>query len=66
MQKEGCHGRMHEDARVASAETDGVGLRLCLKVPIGMSRFQVPFPTPEQVHAKAAAQGKPRGRGKKK
>ena len=39
---------MREDAIVSSAETDGVGLRLCLKVPIAMSGFTMPFLTPER------------------
>jgi hypothetical protein len=46
---------MRSDALISSAETDGVGLRLCIKTPIDMQRFVVPFLTPEQAEARAVS-----------
>ena len=37
-------GRMPAGARIDSLETDGVGLRICLKVPVDMCPFKAPFP----------------------
>lgn len=37
-------GRMDEGARVDSIETDGVGLRLCVKSPIDMTPYILPLP----------------------
>lgn len=42
-------GIMPKDARVDSIETDGVGLRLCIKVPINMRPYIKRLPTAEEV-----------------
>jgi len=44
--KIGC-GRMPEGCRVDSVETDGIGLRLCLKTPIDLTPMIVPIPDPQ-------------------
>lgn len=51
----GGRGRMPDDAQIASAETDGVGLRLCLKRPIDMRPFVRPLFTVEEAAARAAS-----------
>ena len=48
-------GIMPKRARVDSMETDGIGLRLCLKTPIDMTRYTKQLPTAEEVRAAAAA-----------
>lgn len=40
-------GKMSRDCRIDSVETDGVGLRMCLKTPIDMRPFKVPVPLRE-------------------
>jgi len=39
------YGVMPKAGRIDSLETDGVGLRLCVKVPIDMASLVVPLPT---------------------
>lgn len=49
-------GKMPRNARVDSIETDGVGLRICVKTPVDMSPFILPLPSvAEKAAAKAAA-----------
>ena len=38
------HGRLPDDVRIDSMETDGVGLRLCIKQPDDMTPFIKPLP----------------------
>lgn len=47
--------RMHNDDRVDSIETDGVGMRMCVKRPVDLSRFVRPLPTAEELAARKAA-----------
>lgn len=56
-------GRMHKDARVDSFETDGVGLRLCLKIPVEIASHVKPLPTEAPVDScKSTRRGKKRER----
>lgn len=48
-------GRMHQAARVDSVETDGVGLRLCVKEPLPMAKYIRALPSAQEVEAAAAA-----------
>ena len=41
-------GRLRSGTRIDSAETDGVGLRLCVKTPVDMRPFIVQVPLPSQ------------------
>lgn len=54
-------GRMPRDGRVDSIETDGVGLRICVKVPTCMRSLVVPLPTREDTEAAATAKERKRG-----
>ena len=44
----GC-GRMPKGARIDSVETDGYGIRLCIKTPIEMSQYIKHVPTPQEM-----------------
>lgn len=48
-------GKMADGARVDSFETDGVGMRLCVKEPVDISRHVRPLPTAAEAVAQAAA-----------
>jgi hypothetical protein len=42
-------GKISAAARIDSIETDGVGMRMCIKEPIGMAPYVVPVPEQSQV-----------------
>ena len=42
------YGRLRKGTRIDSVETDGVGLRLCVKTPIDLSPFIKPVPMPSR------------------
>ena len=61
--RRGC-GRMQPGARIDSVETDGVGLRLCMKTIIDISRFTVPVPLAAGLYCSTKPKKKSR-RGRK-
>lgn len=53
------HGHLQKGARIDSAETDGVGLRLCVKCPIDLRPFIVAIPPPSNEDACGGAAAAP-------
>ena len=49
------NGHLRRGSRIDSVETDGVGLRLCVKTPIDLSPFIVPVPLEPATEASASA-----------
>ena len=61
------HGHLRRGTRIDSAETDGVGLRLCVKTPIDLEPFIVPLPSAvDEATAKEAPPPKKRQKRQKR